>query len=79
MISTHFQKALCCGLADQNQQIFKTPQSFYITECSHLVISATAASTIDTHALEQLFRHKVLKLLLPEGQITETTVSISLS
>ena len=31
---------------------------------------------IDTHALEQLFRHKILKLLLSEGGITAATVAL---
>jgi hypothetical protein len=36
----------------------------------------TVAPAIDTHALEQLFRHKVLKLLLSQGRITEATVAM---
>jgi hypothetical protein len=36
----------------------------------------TVAPAIDTQALEQLFRHKILKLLLSEGRITEATVAL---
>jgi hypothetical protein len=32
----------------------------------------TVAPAIDSHALEQLFRHKILKLLLSEGRITKS-------
>ena len=34
------------------------------------------APAIDTRAVEQLFRHKLLKLLLTQGRITEATVAL---
>jgi hypothetical protein len=43
--------------------------------CFHESGLLTVAPRIDTHALEQLFRHKILKLLLSEGRTTETTVA----
>jgi hypothetical protein len=39
--------------------------------CFHKSGLLTVAPAIDTHALEQLFRHKILKLLLSEGRITK--------
>ena len=44
--------------------------------CFHESGLLTVAPRIDTHALEQLFRHKILKLLLSEGRITEATVAL---
>ena len=44
--------------------------------CFHESGLLTVAPAIDTQALEQLFRHKVLKLLLSEGRITEVTVAL---
>jgi hypothetical protein len=44
--------------------------------CFHESGLLTVAPAINTHALEQLFRHKLLKLLLSEGRITEATVAI---
>lgn len=44
--------------------------------CFHKSGMLTVAPAIDTHALEQLFRHKILKLLLSEGRITEATVAL---
>jgi hypothetical protein len=42
--------------------------------CFHKRGILTVAPVFDIHTLEQLFRHKVLKLLLSEGRITEATV-----
>ena len=36
----------------------------------------TVAPAIDTRAVEQLFRHKILKLLLSQGRITEAPVAL---
>jgi hypothetical protein len=36
----------------------------------------TVAPAIDTRAVEKLFRHKLLKLLLSQGRITEATVAL---
>ena len=44
--------------------------------CFHESGMLTVVPAIDTHALEQLFRHKILKLLLSEGGITATTVAL---
>jgi hypothetical protein len=44
--------------------------------CFHESGLLTVAPAIDTQALEHLFRHKVLKLLLSEGRITEATVAL---
>ena len=44
--------------------------------CFHESGLLIVAPAIDMHALEQLFRHKVLKLLLSEGRITEATVAL---
>jgi len=44
--------------------------------CFHESGMLTVAPAINTHALEQLFRHKVLNLLLPERRITEPTVAL---
>jgi hypothetical protein len=44
--------------------------------CFHENGLLTVAPVIDTQVLEQLFRHKVLKLLLSEGRITEVTVAL---
>jgi hypothetical protein len=44
--------------------------------CFHESGLLTVAPAIDTQALEQLFRHKILKLLLSEGRITEATVAL---
>jgi hypothetical protein len=44
--------------------------------CFHESGLLTVAPRIDTHALEQLFRHKILKLLLSEGRITEAAVAL---
>ncbi len=44
--------------------------------CFHKSEMLTVAPAIDTHALEQLFRHKILKLLLSQGRITEATVAL---
>lgn len=44
--------------------------------CFHESRMLTVVPAIETHALEQLFRHKILKLLLSEGWITTATVAI---
>jgi len=44
--------------------------------CFHKSGMLNVAPAIDTRALEQLFRHKVLKLLLLHGRITEATVAL---
>jgi hypothetical protein len=44
--------------------------------CFHKSGMLSVASAIDMQALEQLFRHKVLKLLLSEGRIIEATVAL---
>ena len=44
--------------------------------CFHKSGMLTVALAIDTHAVEQLFRHKLLKLLLSQGRITEATVAL---
>jgi hypothetical protein len=44
--------------------------------CFHESGLLTVAPCIDTHALEQLFRHKILKLQLSECRITEATVAL---
>ena len=44
--------------------------------CFHPSGMLTVAQAIDTYAVEQLFHHKVLKLLLSQGRITEATVAL---
>ena len=43
--------------------------------CFHKSWMLTVAPVIYTHALEQLFRQKILKLLPSEGRTTEATVA----
>jgi hypothetical protein len=44
--------------------------------CFHEIGMLTLVPAIHTHALKQLFRHKILKLLLLEGRITEATLAL---
>lgn len=47
--------------------------------CFHQSGMLTVAPAIDTHAIEKLFVHKVLKLLVSKGRITEATVAMMAS
>jgi len=44
--------------------------------CFHENGMFTVSPTIDTKALEQLFRHKVLKMLLAKGKITQDMIKL---
>ena len=45
--------------------------------CFHPSGILRVSPAIDTPCIEELFRHKVLKLLLSQGRITEATIAVA--